>query len=96
MKEEKVCALCGEPAYYNDPLDKHHIFGGSGRRSKSERDGLTVYLHHFKCHEFGPEAVHNNAANMQQLHEFGERKWLADHPGTTMDDFIREYGMNYL
>ena len=93
---ERICWLCGLPEQYNDPLDKHHIFGGRGRRSKSEHDGLTVYLHHFKCHEFGPEAVHNNASNMQRLHEYGERKWLAEHPGTTTDDFIAEYGMNYL
>lgn len=95
MNGEKICALCGEPAYYDDPLDKHHIFGGPFRK-KSERDGLTVPLHHFKCHIFGPEAVHNNAENMQKLHELGERKWLAEHPGSTTDDFIQEYGRNYL
>lgn len=93
---EKVCWLCGQPAYYGDPLDTHHIFGGNGRRTKSDRDGLTVYLHHFRCHQFGPEAVHCNAANMQRLHEWGEKKWLDEHPGATAEDFIREYGKNYL
>ena len=96
MGEERICWLCNWPAFYNDPLDKHHIFGGTGRRAKSERDGLYVYLHHFKCHESGPLAAHQNAATMQRLHEFGERKWLSDHPGATVNDFIREYGRNYL
>lgn len=35
------CALCGKPGTSLDPLDKHHIFGGSNRRN-SERYGLVV------------------------------------------------------
>lgn len=37
------CALCGKPGTYLDPLDKHHIFGGSNRRY-SEKYGLVVPL----------------------------------------------------
>lgn len=46
------CALCGKPGTGLDPLDKHHIFGGSNRRN-SERYGLVVPLHHYECHIFG-------------------------------------------
>lgn len=91
----RTCWLCGANGYL-DPLDKHHIFGGNGRRNKSEHDGLYVYLCHAKCHEFGTDAVHNNAETMQKLHEYGEQKWLDEHPDKTIDDFIREYGKNYL
>lgn len=50
------CALCGEPGTSLDPLDKHHIFGGSNRRN-SEKYGLVVPLHHKECHIFGKQAL---------------------------------------
>ena len=92
--ELRTCFLCGANGN-GDPLDRHHIFGGPNRK-KSERDGLVVDLCHDRCHENGPYAAHNNADTMQWLHEYGERKWLSGHPGATTDDFIREYGRNYL
>jgi hypothetical protein len=94
MESEMRCWLCGANGHC-DPLDRHHIFGGP-RRKKSERDGLVVYLCHSNCHLYGPLAVHNNADTMQRIHEYGERKWLEEHEGTTIEDFIREYGKNYL
>lgn len=87
------CWLCGADGR-TDPLDRHHIFGGS-RRKKSEKLGLVVDLCHFSCHEFGPNAAHNNATTMQSLHEYGQRKAMEEN-GWTTDDFIREFGRNYL
>lgn len=90
---DKKCWLCGKNGCA-DPLDRHHIFGSS-RRKKSERDGLVVYLCHSECHLYGDYAVHNNADTMQRLHEYGEQKWLEDN-NATIEDFIREYGKNYI
>ena len=47
MYRERECFLCGRNGA-DDPLDKHHIFGGAYRK-KSERYGLTVYLCHDRC-----------------------------------------------
>lgn len=87
------CFLCGKNGY-SDPLDTHHIFGGPYRK-KSERYGLTVKLCHHNCHIFGPHSVHQDAETAQRLHEYGQRKWMAEQD-KTVDDFRREFGRNYL
>lgn len=92
-KNKKTCWLCGRNGN-GDPLDKHHIFGGPWRK-KSEKYKLVVYLCHNRCHLFGPQAVHNNTETMQMLHEYGQRKAMAEH-GWSIDDFRREFGKNYL
>lgn len=89
----RECFLCGKNGS-SDPLDKHHIFGGSNRK-KSERFGLTVDLCHHECHIFGKRAVHNDANVMQRLHEYGQRKAMEEQ-GWSIEDFIREFGKNYL
>ena len=83
------CFLCGQ---YTQ-LEKHHLFGGALRK-KSEKYGLTVYLCH-SCHNEPPNGVHFSAKAMQGLHEYGERKWLAEH-NATIEDFRREFYKNYL
>lgn len=89
----KQCFLCGRNGSA-DPLDKHHIFGGPYRK-KSEKYGLTVYLCHHDCHIFGREAVHNNAANMLYVKQYGQRKAMKEQ-GWTVDEFRKEFGKNYL
>lgn len=89
----RECFLCGKNGS-SDPLDKHHIFGGANRK-KSERFGLTVDLCHHECHIFGKHAVHNDANVMQRLHEYGQRKAMTEQ-GWSVEDFIREFGRNYL
>lgn len=93
-REQKGCCwLCGRNGSA-DPLDKHHIFGGS-RRSKSEKYGLTVYLCHHDCHIFGEHAVHNNPDTMQALHEYGQRLAM-NRLGWDKERFIKEFGKNYI
>lgn len=87
------CFLCGRNGAA-DPLDRHHIFGAAYRK-KSEKLGLVVYLCHNRCHIFGPLAAHQNRDTMQKLHEYGQRKAMEEQ-GWTTDDFIREFGRNYL
>lgn len=89
----RKCWLCGRNGAV-DPLDRHHIFGASNRK-KSERYGLVVDLCHFRCHEFGKEAAHNNAETMQKLHEYGQKKAMEEN-GWTKEKFIQEFGRNYL
>lgn len=87
------CWLCGANGY-SDPLDKHHIFGGSNRK-KSERMGLYVYLCHNRCHIFGKYSAHQNKDTMLKLHQYGQRRAMEENEWTT-EDFIREFGKNYI
>lgn len=89
----KSCWLCGANGN-GDPLDKHHIFGGANRK-KSDRMGLVVYLCHNRCHIFGRNAAHQNKETMLKLHQYGQRKAMEENEWTT-EDFIREFGRNYL
>lgn len=83
------CYFCGVTRY----LEKHHVFGGALRK-KSERLGLTVRLCH-NCHNEPPGGVHHNATQMLILHRAGQQVAQARY-GWSTDDFIREFGKNYL
>lgn len=72
-------------------LQEHHIFGGPNR-SLSEAEGLKVWLC-MRHHTEGPEAVHNNAANMNILKRDGQRAYERTH---TRDEFMHLIGKNYL
>lgn len=91
--QRRKCWLCGATGY-PEPLDRHHIFGGSNRK-KSEKYGLVVDLCHSKCHIFGPKAAHQSGETARKLHEYGQKKAM-DEQGWTTEDFIREFGRNYL
>lgn len=90
---QRKCWLCGATGR-TEPLDHHHIFGGSNRK-KSEKYGLVVDLCHGKCHIFGEKAAHQSGETMQKLHEYGQRKAMEEN-GWTTEDFIREFGRNYI
>lgn len=93
LQEDKTkCFLCGGNAF--EPLDKHHVFGGA-YRSKSEKYGLTVYLHHSKCHIFGAGAVHQNAEVNKLLKKYAQTVAM-DKYKWSEDDFRREFGKSYL
>lgn len=87
------CFLCGKNGS-DDKLDLHHIFGGANRK-KSGKYGLVVYLCHNNCHIFGKNAVHQNPETMKLLHQYGQKKAMEEN-GWSVEDFIREFGKNYL
>lgn len=64
-------------------------------RSKSERYGLTVYIHHNKCHIFGDRSVHKNAEVDRQLKAFAQKKAMKYY-GWSIEDFRREFYKNYI
>ena len=87
------CWLCGATGR-QDPLDRHHIFGGSNRK-KSEKYGLVVDLCHSNCHIFGPKAAHQSGETMRKLREYGQRKAMEEQ-GWTVDEFRRVFGKSYI
>lgn len=88
----RECFLCGRNGS-EDPLDRHHLFGGAYRK-KSEKYGLVVYLCHNRCHIFGPDAAHKNSETMLLLKQYGQRKAM-DEQGWTTEQFVCEFGKNY-
>lgn len=89
----RYCWLCGRNGS-EDPLDKHHIFGGPNKE-KSEKYGLLVDLCHRRCHIFGPDAAHRSKETRQMLREYGQRKAMEEF-GLTTEDFIRIFRRSYL
>jgi hypothetical protein len=55
-----------------------------------------VYLHHFSCHESGPNAVHRNRETDLKLKRAAERAWLKANEGATVEDFMLIFGRNYI
>lgn len=86
---ERECFLCGR----TDFLERHHLFGGANRK-KSDRLGLVVDLCH-DCHNEPPYGAHHNKDTMLGLHRYGQVKAMEEQ-GWTEEEFIREFGKNYL
>lgn len=93
MSDERKCFLCGRNGS-SDKLDRHHIFGGANRK-KSEKYSLVVDLCHYNCHIFGDNAVHRNKENRLKVQRWGQKK-VMEEQGWTIEDFIKEFGKNYL
>jgi hypothetical protein len=87
------CYICGQYPC-GDSLDRHHVFFGRNRK-KSEKYGLTVYLHHNKCHIFGKMSVHGNAQVNRKL-QAHVQKIAMRHYNWTEDEFRKEFGKSYI
>ena len=73
---------------------RHEVFFGTANRKKSIKDGLVVFLTP-KKHNMSNEGVHFNHEFNIYLKKIGEQAWC-DYYGKTIEDFIKEYGRNYL
>ncbi len=92
-QDKDSCFLCGMNGHL-EPLDKHHVFSGPYRK-ESEKYGMTVYLHHSKCHIFGKDSVHSNNEVRMQLCKYAQEKAM-EHYGWTVEEFRAIFGRNYL
>jgi len=91
FSDERVCWKCGSPY-----AECHHIYGGNGRRSVSDREGCYVYLchaHHMMCHEHRRDESGEDL--MERLRRECQRRWM-EREGADEGDFIRTFGMSYL
>lgn len=84
-----TCYLCGRTGQTHE----HHIFFGTGKRRLSEEYGLKVYLC-LDCHEFGSNAVHNNAEVSRKLQQEGQRAFEAQCG--SREQFRKIFGASYL
>lgn len=89
------CYLCGGyPAPPLNFLAKHHVFGAASK-TKSEKYGLTVYLHNEKCHIYGEKAVHRNAETRRALQAEAQKIAMKKY-GWSVEDFREIFHKNYL
>ncbi len=88
LSNEPECFVCR--LTYN--LHRHHIYGGYGRRDRSEKWGCWVYL----CarHHVGKNGVHNNKALDDHLKTLCQRAWEKKYG--TRDEFTRIFEHSYL
>lgn len=97
MKEE-FCIMPDNPPYWRNSrgngLHRHEVFFGTANRQKSIRDGLVIFLTP-ELHNMSNKGIHFNRNFDIVAKRAGERAWL-DYYGKTIDDFIQEYGKNYL
>lgn len=91
--DDSYCLICLGNGY-NDPLNRHEVFGGPFR-GKSKRLGLWCCLCHSRHHQNGPESVHQNAETALWLKRLAQHMAMEKY-GWSMDDFIREFGKSYL
>jgi len=84
-----TCFLCGN----YETVERHHIFQGALRK-KADRLKLTVYLCPW-CHQYDADSVHRSGETRMILHKYGQRKAMIEQ-GWSKEDFIREFGRNYL
>lgn len=88
------CLLCG----MEWGIEYHHIFEGPFRK-KSTKYGLVVPLCVF-CHRVGRDSIHEGYTDLARkrkelLKKYGQSKVMHEQ-GWTKEDFIREFGRNYL
>lgn len=85
----RYCLMCGSSRW----IERHHIFNGAYRK-KSEKYGLVIDLCHY-CHNEPPNGVHYNPGNMKKLKRYGQLKAMSEN-GWTVEEFIKQFGKNYL
>ena len=87
--DEMSCWWCG--ANGRGKMDRHEVFGGPYRQ-KSKRLGLWVHLCHDQCHLNG---VHLKLWMAKHLKAEAQKCAMKEY-GWTEEEFIREFGKNYL
>ena len=98
MSKTEFCIMPPNPHYSTErsPLycHRHEVFYGIANRQKSIRDGLVVFLQP-EMHNMSDRGVHFNRKFDLYLKRIGEKTWCKYY-GKTIEDFIKEYGRNYL
>lgn len=94
-KQDGTCFLCMKlngDYCRRARLEEHHAVLGNPGRKLSEHYGLKVYL----CaqhHREGPEAVHNNKANLRLVQQEAQKAFEKKH---THEKWMEAFGRNYL
>lgn len=90
IKESKSCFFCGSERQ----LERHHCMKAQNRK-RAEQQGLWVWLC-MDCHR-GTYGVHGKYGHEKDvaLKKAAEYAWLKTY-NKTIEDWIKEYGKNWL
>lgn len=77
-----------------DGLHRHEVFFGTSNRKKSIKYGLVVFLTP-EMHNMSNNGVHFNRKFDMYLKQIGQRTAM-QYYGWTVQDFIKEFGRNYI
>ena len=98
MRKKEFCIMPINPMYSTVRTTmfchRHEVFFGTANRQKSIKDGLVVFLRP-EMHNESNRGVHFNRAFDLYLKRIGQKAWM-DYYGKTTEDFIKEYGKNYI
>lgn len=72
---------------------RHEIFGGANRQI-SIKTGLIIFLTP-KMHNMSNQGIHFNSEFMEYTHKIGQKAYM-EHYNKTTEEFIKEFGKNYL
>ena len=86
QNSKDYCYLCGK----SGQLEEHHVFNGTANRSKSEEDGMKVYIHRV-CHNW----IHRHEMSDLNLKSRCQKIWQ-EYYNKTEEDFIKRYGKSYI
>ena len=88
LSNERECFRCGTTLN----LEKHHVYGGRGRRDISEKYGCWVYL----CmnHHTGDSGIHREKEFDDAMKRRCQRAW--ERRFGSREDFIKTFGRSYL
>lgn len=89
-----ICYLCAkEEGNWNYQYTEcHHVVFGGGGRTRSEENGLKVYLCR-RHHKEGKDAVHNCRATRERLCAYLQEAYEQDH---TREEWMNIAYKNYL
>ena len=89
ISNERECFIC----HKLEPLHKHHIYEGTGRRALSEKYGCWIYLcpRHHNWSDYG---IHANKELDLKIKQMCQKKWMELYGSE--EDFIKVFGRNYL
>ena len=87
LQDAKECIVCG----CQRDLQRHHVYGGVGRRKLSEQYGLVVWL--CREHHTGDSGVHQNAELDKYVKRLAQIKFEKVY---SRKRFIEIFGRNYL
>lgn len=97
MSKEEFCVMPANQNYsiVRTPIycHRHEVFFAANRQ-KSIKDGLVVFLRP-EMHNASNQGVHYNREFDLCLKRIGQQAWM-DYYGKSTEDFIKEYGRNYL
>ncbi len=85
------CELCGCFSDPFNPIERHHVYGGNGKRKLSEKYHMVAHIC-ARCHR-GTKGVHNDRETDLRLKRRYQHIFEETH---TREEFMAIFGRNYL